>query len=412
MNRNKINHIINIIRSLKKPNTYKNIERSDVLFVCHDNDLGELIGKKVYSKTIDIMYDLFKKNEIKSAKFLLPYSYIPTDLIYIPSFYGNKKIFIAKLLDILLKTDNKFQIKAYKQIFKHIQCKYIIGIGLSNALCKAAHELEIFTVEVLHALGCPVVQTSWLNKDENYLPKGIILFDQISYEVLVKNFPPKTRFFKTYPFWLNQEYSFTLVSQNNFIAQKIKNYKNTILVSLQWGYDSEVDDFNGILENGVIHKNLIKAIEDTQDTIFWLLRFHPVQLRDKKYKHHISLINNLHQKYKNTESINASNLPLHTILPLIDGHITMISSLAYEASYFGVKTFFMCPTLKRGNKNENYYLDLEEAGFAVKGEADTAAILEWINSCSIGKEQNIIKEFSINEVIKWIELSYKDIYAK
>ena len=40
-----------------------------------------------------------------------------------------------------------------------------------------------------------------------------------------------------------------------------------------------------IIENGIIHEEIIKVIDRTPN-IFWKLRLHPIQLMDGKYEHH------------------------------------------------------------------------------------------------------------------------------
>ena len=152
-----------------------------------------------------------------------------------------------------------------------------------------------------------------------------------------------------------------------------------ILVTLAWGYDGEVPGNSGILPNGVIPEELVKAIRETRRQVFWLLRLHPVQLRNKfLYRRHIRLVNALVEKNSNTESDISSNCELRTILSHCNGHITMSSNTSYEATYMGVPTLLLCPTLDSGQVNENLFADLREEGFAdLKINAGAREIVDW-----------------------------------
>ena len=146
------------------------------------------------------------------------------------------------------------------------------------------------------------------------------------------------------------------------------------MVSLSWGYDNDHRQFAGILANGVMHEDLVRAIELTQDSVFWLLRLHPVQLRLERYNHHRVFLEELTSQTRNCEWHQASTLPLPLLLSQCHGHITMSSMTTYEAAFLAVPSLLLCPTLRSGAMKASMFGDLRLSGYAELGEFDAQKI--------------------------------------
>jgi hypothetical protein len=58
----------------------------------------------------------------------------------------------------------------------------------------------------------------------------------------------------------------------------------------------------------------------------------------------------------------------------------MVSMTAYEAASMGVKSLLLCPTLKAGCENANFFSDLERAGYVVKVDSNENYIKEWVTN--------------------------------
>ena len=71
-------------------------------------------------------------------------------------------------------------------------------------------------------------------------------------------------------------------------------------------------------------------------------------------------------------------MPLPVILRYVDGHVTMSSMTAYDCAYFGIRTLYLCPTLKKGGFFVGWYSDLILNGYAKLGNSTVQEILDWV----------------------------------
>jgi hypothetical protein len=137
--------------------------------------------------------------------------------------------------------------------------------------------------------------------------------------------------------------------------ERLDDFDRVILVSLQ------------PLERP-LPNHLLEAMQQSPKRWFWLLRLHPL------YKHQktqvCALMNQL--GIRNFEVDSATNLPLYALLQKSNHHLTVYSSVCYEALVFGV------PTTILGNSGLRLYDDYIREGFF--NYADTAdALLAFIH---------------------------------
>jgi hypothetical protein len=60
----------------------------------------------------------------------------------------------------------------------------------------------------------------------------------------------------------------------------------------------------------------------------------------------------------------------------------MGSMASYEAAYFGVPSFLMCPTLRPGGCNHDWFEDLVGVGYVIKKEATFLNLYDWVTEVS------------------------------
>lgn len=376
----KYNDYFSIIFSLK--DTLEELKESDVIVFCHDNDRAIDLNGKAYSPILDSYVEELIKSGLSVQSLAHPWSKIVGKKAFNDPIVFNRSYFIAMVLDKVTK--KQYTKKLYKNIILKSNSKRIVTIGCNDELCKAAHELGVLHVEILHGIGYTPMPWGWDKKTKESLPQEIYTLDLVSTETfkeLEKHDIKVTQI--QHPFLKKFTPENLINLPNEWVVSPGKENRKSILVSLQWGYAPNLDcypEFAGVLEeNGLFPEELLTVIKNTSKDIFWRFRFHPIHYRNqKKYKKHFDFIQNIIDKYQCGEWKESTFKPLPSVLSQCTGHITMSSMSSYEAAYMGVPTLALCPTLKKGRIYESFFNDLAEDGYLVKGNADVVEISQWI----------------------------------
>ena len=377
----------------------------DFLLICHDVDRGDIKEGLPYSKLIDSLYEEFMGKGYNCLQVAFPDAQLVDEKAWgkplrFENFFYNEFFFnkiLIKLTTILTRIF-KIEIKINRifipknhtnnwlKIFQIIQPKVIFSIGASSEMCCAAKRIRIPVVEVLHGIGYRRIEWGWEQKNYYELPDFILCLDSISKKsfmpleykgIIIKEIPHPwyKRFSMKIPphnidsTWLNCPCSIPVVNK-------------VVLVSLQWGYagdHGEHTEFSNIVPNGLLPDELVRAIEDTKQEVFYCIRRHPVQLRRKKYKKQVAFLDKFVSTHLNCEYIDSSKSTLVSLLQKVDGHITLSSMVSYEAAMMGVKTLLLCPTVLAGGKNESLFEDLVSKGYASKILPEKNKIINWID---------------------------------
>ncbi|NLQ06208.1 hypothetical protein [Cylindrospermopsis raciborskii] len=241
----------------------------------------------------------------------------------------------------------------------------MITIGSPPEMCRSAKSRGIPVFELLHGIGYDPVPWGWDQALACNLPTGILSLDNVSTKtftslhskgVHVKQIPHP--FFRRF---LDPEARQKLPPQWQDYPAWLPTDKIIILVSLSCG---------------LVPDEVIDAVDQTHDSIFWLFRLHPVQLRQNQYNHHRQFLERLTKNHPNCEWRESSVLPLPLILSYCSGHLTMSSMTTYDAAFMGVKSLLLCPTLK----DNSMFSDLRSSGFAELGNFDVASIIKWVTT--------------------------------
>jgi hypothetical protein len=185
------------------------------------------------------------------------------------------------------------------------------------------------------------------------------------------------------------------------MSDRLLNFNRAILFTLQWGYESHspIDEFKGIITNGILHNQIIEAIERTEKDVIWLIKTHPMQMHDKYILEHLI---KLQKRYSNIEYISGPELSMLSLLehPLVQGHITMSSQSCYDSAICGIPSLVLCPTVKFGGVYFGMFKDLIDKNMVNIGELDNDDIIDWVmtaekkNSVDINSPETVeIEEF-------------------
>jgi hypothetical protein len=328
--------------------------KCDILFICSDADRSENVNGKAYSKILDPIYDDFVNRNYSCLHLNHPFQAITAnkawgETISATRTYLYLKIKYAVLIFFKIKTKyNNFKYEYYAILLKVFSPKIIFIISTPNELAFLCKQSGVKLIEVLHGFGYTSIPWHWDVIDQKLLPNYIISFDNISTNTFSKLQHKGVEVLQTKNLW---EKRFKTIDEfKNYQGIKFSNNnKIFVLFTLTWGYANdhgEYVEYQNILENGLIPQSILDLVKDTQSSINWLFRLHPVHLRNRfLYQHHYKILNNLKTSNNNVEWVMSSNLPLLSILSFVNCHITMSSMTAYEAAANGIKTLFLCPTV-------------------------------------------------------------------
>jgi hypothetical protein len=309
----------------------------------------------------------------------------------------NQHYLIALLLKKLFFRKDSV-VNLYKKLLKKTKVKIVFCINARPELCKACNEEGVLIVEVLHGMGYTFIPWGWAEREKSELPNCILALDNISLKTFAELTCKGLEIYEIeHPF--NKKFLIERYRNNLPHSWKTGRYqvkqKKIILISLAWGYENEVENLKGILNNGILYDDFSKIFRMTEDDILWGLRLHQIQLTDEKYKHHINFVRDLASKHKNVEWIWFSENPLPMVLESCDGLITMSSMSCYDAASFGVKTLALCPTLRNDKYFQSYFNDLELKGYLMKKEFSVNTVLDWVKNIKKGAGEKITDD------LKW-----------
>lgn len=405
---------------------WSKLKKKNFLFLCHVTDMGETVNGELYSKLLDPIFEQLKKRDhscLHITRDLSPngdktfnnsISYNQLRLFY-SEWWWLKRNFLKIFNFILPKRYNHtisddLDIDFYNSIITKSKVQAIFCISAFSKLCEISTLRGVKIIEVLHGIGytLPLPPNFDESLPKEQLPDIILSFDDVStktFSILSEKNKLMVRQIENYWYKMFKE---GRIPEEWKSSLDTKQYKKTILYSLQWGYDHDHEHFEGILDNGIMPDSILELIKRTENDILWLLRLHPIQLRSKKYESHRLFIKELTEKRSNVEYQLSSTLPLPSVLQIADLHISMISMTTYDAAYFGLKSLIMCPSLD--TIYSSMFLDLQSRGYAKKvNYKEIDEILKFINEANkIEPLKNENQQVSIIDVLKEFDLIKTD----
>jgi hypothetical protein len=393
------------------------INNKKVLLLCHDVNKGDSYRGLPYSKLIDSIYDELlaaglncQQIALKGSKLIGELSWGKPLSIEAATIRKNLcdkitwKFFTILSIFLVSKQNvssslNTSTVRDWLYIFFKQNSKNIFVIGATPEMCIAADFLSITIIEVLHGIGYHKIVWGWNTKTARELPRYILCFDKVSYNSflpLSNNGVTKVveiphPWYKRFINKLSDPVSF-----QEWLAPVDFNCggRKIILITLTWGYDGDhglSTEFSNVVPNGLIPEELIKVIQSTKDSHYYLIRRHPVQIRRQKYNYQLLFLENLVKEYPNCEYKVSSSATLLSILPKVAGHVTLSSMTSYDAAIMGIKTLFLCPTLQPNSKHCDLFDDLVSAGYAEKIISDENYIMKWVTTVEKSEPYELTK---------------------
>jgi hypothetical protein len=409
------NFILNI-KAIMVKDGMSMLQQADVLLICHDVDRGINFRGKAYSPLIDSVREDLENRGLRCQVVAHPWSCLVGSRAWGSPIAMNRSYLWARFISNISKKislqpkNTGFLFRFYVGMIKKSAARLVITIGAPESLCNATRSLGVCHAELLHGIGYTFVEWGWDNRQSSDLPTLVLSLDSIStntfrvlepkgVEVLQIPHPFLKRFIaKKFINELPQEWRPPTIKST-------EDYKKVILVALQWGYDGELPEYKNILENKLFPDVLVDIIKETKNDIFWRFRFHPVQLRTKKYKKQIQYVDRLCRESSNCDWEWSSSAPMPTVLSQCQGAISMSSMSVYDAAYMGVPSLLLCPTLRQGGVANDWFVDLVNTGYVTKGAMIKNEIHQWILSTNkmeplaAGLDNEDAWEYAVNRML-------------
>lgn len=378
-----------IFNEINLKDSFDKLKECDILFFCHDVDRSIFLNDCAYSPLIDSVKDDFERRGYVCQSISLPWSVLTDKRGQGSPVCINRSIFFQKLKTYLLKITRLnifFEIgSVYAKILIKTKAKLIISIGSPDDLSHGARLKGVFHVELLHGLGYTSIQWGWTDKDIEFLPQGILALDNISHETF-KPLVSKGIEIKTVPHPFLKRFLNTELNEipYEWLPKKNKGEKwqKEILISFQWAYAGDHGpyiEYANLLRNGLFYEEIEQIVKEEQRILF-RFRFHPVQLKSKKYRYLVQFMDFFVEKYPNTEWKESSFLPYPSIVKSCDGNISMSSMSCYDAATIGVPSLMLCPTIQPGGVYEDWFEDLVREGYVIKSKVDKKVLQNWVQS--------------------------------
>ncbi|WLH02857.1 hypothetical protein PSH84_12970 [Pseudomonas beijingensis] len=385
-----------LLFAIFRKNCWSNLEASDVLVVRHDADCGYQHAGKAYSPIIDtVVEECFKKN-ISVQSVATPISRLVGARAYnSPAAFNRSLSWIALWVRMLSVFIGREKSKEYGvsrkavvwlKILNLVKPKIVIGIQPDLALCRACRLLNVPVYDIQHGV---------ISKDNKWygdilpnkvavsdLPDGFLCWDRQSAEYLKSWAPARGVTINVIGHPWFQRFQFP--SDNDLLVQDALrssriffDEKPIILVALQWGL--HIHYYSDIDFNKVMCKALESVIKRTHNRYNWLLRLHPIQLTGDEGEYCEAYLDQEFGGFAGVEWHRASLLPLPILLSQASLHITDMSSVVIEASWFGLPSALLNPYLNKGGILEGLYDYERRSGIATVVEQNAEAIELWIS---------------------------------
>ena len=407
----RMKYIIDAFRDIFQEETWQHLKSCDVLLVRHDNDCGYTFHGQAYAQIIDSFGDLCEKRGLTVKTVATPHSRLICKYAYRSPVSYNKSFSLIHILgeivgiirgsDIKRKWVKQHQINLWCRILEKATPKYVIGIEPDEFLCNAGKlkRIPIYDLQHGHISDIDFFNGEIYRKETPFenLPDGFLCWDEQSEAVLSKWACNKgIRVLKIgNPWFLRFIYikpEDLLVSEALTNCHIIDDNRPCIIVSLQWGlailYPNQVG-------NGVIVKELEQVILNTEKIYNWILRLHPVQLRDNYEREQVlNYLNATFGAEKTKQWIRNTEIPLPVVLSKADLHITYMSSVVAESAWMGIRSGLLNKNLNPGEKFDNLFSFERSLGMADLLPQNTEAIEKWIiETLAKGRDHSTLKVF-------------------
>jgi hypothetical protein len=374
---------------------WRGVPECDVLLMCHDCDRYAMVEGVKYSPILDSFADnqLLPAGLI-CARIATPFSVKVGKSAWGHPYHFNTEMWLASLPKSPLRETFTFR-NLVGKIIRRTRCKAIIAIDVTPELCKCCHDNGVLCIEIAHGMGYTSFDYKYGGCDTVEIPDAFICYDDVSANAWHEMTGNSQSVWRTSHPWFSR-FNEGGDCAGGFLPAslitKMGDFKKIVLVSLQWSYDGEDERLAGIIHNGIMTEELERAILETQGDVLWLVRLHPIQMEGPRYAKHRKYVDALSRRTTNVFG-ECSKLPLPLLLSHSHGHVTMSSMVCYEASWIGVPSIAMCPTLLVGGLAHDVFDDLVVSNFVQKTGLSYEKLCQWLVALDTSKKERHFNSF-------------------
>lgn len=390
-----LSQLVDILRGLRTPDSWQSGSTAEVLFISHDVHRPYQFDGKAYSPLVDTVETELHRLGYRTASVAHPWSVLSGDKAWGYPLSCNRSFlaYMAKEYAFaVLKCHRRHKpplsvlssVQHWIRLYQHFGARVVFAISPSTAMCEAAHAIGIPLVELLHGHRYSFIWLDYDKRSHHELPSHILATDQMTLatykvlellgvEVLLARWPSANG---TNKILTNSSSMF----KDEHVAKPLSSSRTLVTIALQWSYHPGSISA-GQFSNGIFPDELSEAIRATREQIDWVIRLHPKQLREHRYRSDIQIVGLLQQE-SNVASFQFSQQPLETLLTRTDVLVTPRSGTAAEALSSGVPVIFLDrdPTMREHIKSS--YAREFESGMCKFWDGGTIPLINQILSIS------------------------------
>ena len=361
----------------------------DAVFFSHDNNRGESLQGRAWNRLEDPIAGIWRAMGFSEARIAYPYSRLGDHRAHgSPALINRsaiKKRFSARIQGYR-EEPSPASIEMYSRLLRRTNPRLVFTMNLPPALPTAARSLDIPVVEVVHGKGYATIPWGWADVEREQLPNAAMTFDALSAQTFGKLGPRGVRNFYVQDPWVKifLDDPSSLPREWLWPRELSDGWDRVVLLTLQWeGHAARnpEEPSSNLLENTPFLRTLESVFDKTVGDTLWLLRLHPVQLRQARYGWMRQRLDRMGLGRPNLEWQRASTLPLPAVLQASTHHMSMRSGSTYEAAMMGVPTALISTTLNPGNSHSDAFSDLREAGYVrLLDISKEDSVLDWLKS--------------------------------
>lgn len=370
-------HLIEVLVGLLRRDNWRKIPSVDVILMCHDVDRAYDVDGLPYSQLLDPIRQQLEEQGIVCATVAHRFSRLTGRRAW-----GNPlSINRASLINVFANRAERVMgrktaddgasqrsIRFWERLLARSGAKLVLLIGAPPEVCAAANRLEIRVVELLHGFGYVRIPWGYEKREDSFRPTDFVAFDSLSLRVFSDHFSIE----RVSLACRNNSPKLTIASDKEKMNGAIR-----VLVTLGWKEDMG----SGLAEVqvcDVVPEQIKNAIFLSRESITWLVRPHPVMMRERRFLQHRKFLELFVISQSNCTSLQQSTNALDAVLEGVRCHVTMMSEAAYEASFRGIPTLFLSSALEAGRSREGTFKDLVDSGDAeIQPDFSGQQIVDW-----------------------------------
>ena len=368
----KIIYIFQTFYSIRWIKDWFRVKKSpDFLFICHDVDRQFDLDGKLFSQYLDPIAYRLEKQGCSIQRVTWAFS----------NQNSTQQLFRYKNLDAIIQIPF---IGAFIFFMLVGRPKAIITIGWNQKIRKLARRYKVKTIEPIHGFGLGKKDYMYgIGKTNLIIPDLFLAFDNQTYETLSSKTDKESVIRCKHPY----------IERKKMINELNPEHTYT----LQHGYEGTRHFLKGILPNGIIHDDVIKAIKELKD-YFWIIKAHPVQLARGDWKQTKSFLKDSFGNLRHVDEDNFNNADITDILLASDLHITMTSGTTTEAAMLGVPSIGLCPNLRSGGSMEDAFEYARSKQLLTVCDLSYNSILDTIHSLVEKKSEASLTKVDLEKI--------------